>query len=138
MSKRIDYSLRTPQFIATFKTQKKAAEYLGITPRSLRRYREETRRPTGEIARLINRRVHNKYRVHNAYGSIKIKFSNGFTYTSRSAVRGTTAEMEEEFRKAEREAEKARKSGERAGLRVVSHKAKVKWLPAMIKYKSLT
>ena len=134
MSKRIDYSLRIPQFIGTFKTQKAAAAYLGINPRSLRRYREEIRRPGGEIARRINRRVHNKFRLYNAFGYYKVHFESGDKKTTRTFAKGNVVELEEEFKKAEQRVKEWKEKYKYIiGKRVISAGAGVKWLSTLIK-----
>ena len=134
MSKRIDYSLRIPQFIGSFKTQKAAAAYLGINPRSLRRYREEIRHPGGEIARRINRRVYNKFRLYNAFGIVKVKFESGDKVSTRTIARGTAGELEKEFKKAEQRVKDWKeKSAYIIGKRVISVKAGVKWLSTLVK-----
>jgi len=134
MSKRIDYSLRISQFIGTFKTQKAAAAYLGIDPRSLRRYREEIRRPGGEIARRINRRVYNKFRLYNAFGYYKVKFESGDKIETRTIVRGNVGELEKEFKKAEQRVKDWKDVYKlKRGKRVISARAEVKWLSTLVK-----
>jgi len=118
--------------LGAFKTQAEAAKYLGVTPRTIRRYREGIRTPRVDLARRMNTKVYRELSTKNVFIKRQVKFDDGQKFVTRTHLKLNIEELMEEAISVNNLIDQAKESGKEAGKRVTSVMTKagyVKLLP---------
>lgn len=114
----MDKSERIAQLIGSFPSQIKAAEWLGVAPRSVRRYLQGTRTPSPEMMKRVNSRVYRTVEKGGIYKTEKVVFSDGQKFIRRTRVKGNLKDYKDEKIAADEHIKKVKKSGKEEGKAV--------------------